>query len=281
MEPMGTAGPLALARKHLDDGSGEPFFVLNSDVTCEYPLADMLAFHKQRGAEATLLVTKVEDPSKYGVVLMDGEGLVDKFVEKPQVFVGDKINAGIYVISPNVLDRIELRPTSIEKEIFPKIAEDDKLFAMVLPGFWMDIGQPRDFQTGLGMYLGSLRNKAPGSLASGEGIKGNVLMDGSAKVGKGCLIGPDVSLGEGVVVEDGVRLSNCTIMAGCTIKSHACVSGSIIGWRSTVGKWARVENMAVLGEDVVIKDELYHNGTIILPHKEIKESNTSPGKIIM
>jgi len=206
---------------------------------------------------------------------------VDKFVEKPQVFVGDKINAGIYVISPNVLDRIELRPTSIEKEIFPKIAEDDKLFAMVLPGFWMDIGQPRDFQTGLGMYLGSLRNKAPGSLASGEGIKGNVLMDGSAKVGKGCLIGPDVSLGEGVVVEDGVRLSNCTIMAGCTIKSHACVSGSIIGWRSTVGKWARVENMAVLGEDVVIKDELYHNGTIILPHKEIKESNTSPGKIIM
>mmetsp|Transcript_26157 Transcript_26157/g.83552 ORF Transcript_26157/g.83552 Transcript_26157/m.83552 type:complete len:171 (-) Transcript_26157:2172-2684(-) len=62
MEPMGTAGPLALARKHLDDGSGEPFFVLNSDVTCEYPLADMLAFHKQRGAEATLLVTKVEDP---------------------------------------------------------------------------------------------------------------------------------------------------------------------------------------------------------------------------
>ena len=56
---MGTAGPLALARQELDDGSGEPFFVLNSDVICEYPLKEMLAFHKARNAEGTLLVTKV------------------------------------------------------------------------------------------------------------------------------------------------------------------------------------------------------------------------------
>lgn len=58
-EPMGTAGPLALARQELDDGSGEPFFVLNSDVICEYPLKEMLEFHKARSAEGTLLVTKV------------------------------------------------------------------------------------------------------------------------------------------------------------------------------------------------------------------------------
>ena len=63
-EPMGTAGPLALARSILDDGSGNPFFVLNSDVICEYPLAAMLDFHAARGAEATILVTKVEDPTK-------------------------------------------------------------------------------------------------------------------------------------------------------------------------------------------------------------------------
>ncbi len=58
-EPMGTAGPLALARDILDDGSGDPFFVLNSDVICEFPLKDMLAFHKQKGAEGTILVTQV------------------------------------------------------------------------------------------------------------------------------------------------------------------------------------------------------------------------------
>ena len=68
VEPLGTAGPLALAREHLDNGSGEPFFVFNSDVTCEYPLKELLAFHKSHGAEGTLLVTRVEEPSKYGVV---------------------------------------------------------------------------------------------------------------------------------------------------------------------------------------------------------------------
>ena len=67
-------------------------------------------------------------------------GVVENFVEKPKNFVGNKINAGIYLLNPSVLDRIELRPTSIEKEVFPSIAAENKLFAMVLPGFWMDIG---------------------------------------------------------------------------------------------------------------------------------------------
>jgi mannose-1-phosphate guanylyltransferase len=58
-EPLGTAGPLSLAKDILCDGTDEPFFVLNSDVICNYPLAEMMSFHKRRGAEATLLVTKV------------------------------------------------------------------------------------------------------------------------------------------------------------------------------------------------------------------------------
>lgn len=92
---------------------------------------------------------QVDEPSKYGVVVMDEEtGEVQRFVEKPQMFVGNKINAGIYLLNPSTLSRIELRPTSIEKEVFPKIAAEKKLFAMVLPGFWMDIGQPRDYITG-------------------------------------------------------------------------------------------------------------------------------------
>lgn len=65
-----------------------------------------------------------------------------------QVFVGDKINAGIYILSPRVLDRIELRPTSIEKETFPLITRDKGLFAFTLPGYWMDVGQPKDYLTG-------------------------------------------------------------------------------------------------------------------------------------
>uniref|UniRef100_A0A6V7QVN8 Nucleotidyl transferase domain-containing protein n=1 Tax=Ananas comosus var. bracteatus TaxID=296719 RepID=A0A6V7QVN8_ANACO len=89
------------------------------------------------------MVTKVKrhSASKYGVVVMEEEtGKVDRFVEKPKVFVGNKVNAGIYLLNPSVLDRIELKPTSIEKEVFPKIAADQKALchgpARILDGYW-------------------------------------------------------------------------------------------------------------------------------------------------
>ena len=278
---MGTAGPLALARHILDDGSGTPFFVLNSDVICEYPLTEMLEFHKNSGAEATILVTKVTDPSKYGVVIMDEAGLVDRFVEKPKEFVGDKINAGIYCCNPSVLNRIEPRPTSIEKEVFPKIAADGKLYAMALEGYWMDVGQPKDYLTGLGLHLDALRRRKPEELTEGEYVRGNVIIDESSTIGKGCVIGPNVSIGKMCVIGDGVRLSNCVILHRVKVKSYARVADSIVGWGSSVGQWSRIDNKAVIGEDVFIGDEIYLNGAIVLPHKDLKESSLEPGAIIM
>ena len=214
------------------------------------------------------------------MVTEEDTGKVEKFVEKPKIFVGNKINAGIYLLNPSVLDRIQLRPTSIEKEVFPKIAAEQKLFAMVLPGFWMDIGQPRDYITGLRLYLNSLRKKSSSKLAAGPHIVGNVLVHETAAIGEGCLIGPDVAIGPGCVVESGVRLSRCTVMRGVRIKKHACISSSIIGGHSTVGQWARIENMTILGEDVHVCDEIYSNGGVVLPHKEIKSSILKP-EIVM
>ncbi|PNW72325.1 hypothetical protein CHLRE_16g672800v5 [Chlamydomonas reinhardtii] len=279
-EPMGTAGPLALARETLDDGKGTPFFVLNSDVICDYPLKDMLDFHKARGAEATILVTKVDDPTKYGVVVMDEYGQVQRFVEKPKEFVGDKINAGIYVCSPSILNRIELRPTSIEREVFPHVAADNRLYAYTLNGYWMDVGQPKDYLKGLHLYLDSMAIRQSPQLAKGTGINGNVLVDPSAKIGEGCLIGPDVSISAGCVIGNGVRLSHCVVMRGVRIKDHSKVESCIVGWDSKVGAWSRLENHCVLGEDVTVKDELYLNGAIVLPHKEIKESVSTPAIIL-
>lgn len=219
-EPLGTAGPLALAKDILMTSS-EPFFVLNSDVICDFPFQELEKFHRNHGKEGTIVVTKVEEPSKYGVVLYDSEGVIENFIEKPQEFVSNKINAGIYIFNPSVLSRIELKPMSIEKEVFPFMSKDKQLYAFELNGFWMDIGQPKDFLTGrlsttflksliiisfvLGMclYLTSLRQKNPGQLYEGSEIVGNVLVDPSAKIGKGCRIGPNVTIGPDVIIEDG------------------------------------------------------------------------------
>jgi mannose-1-phosphate guanylyltransferase len=95
------------------------FFVFNSDVICEYPLDKLIAFHQAHGKQGTIVVTQVEDPSKYGVVIAQPNGEIDKFVEKPTTFVSDKINAGLYLFHTDMIDRIPLRPCSIEREIFP------------------------------------------------------------------------------------------------------------------------------------------------------------------
>ncbi|XP_054243319.1 mannose-1-phosphate guanyltransferase beta isoform X1 [Indicator indicator] len=297
-EPLGTAGPLALARDLLAEG-GEPFFVLNSDVICEFPFAALARFHRQHGGEGSLVVTRVEEPAKYGVVVSEADtGRICRFVEKPRFFVSNKINAGLYIFSPGILQRIQLRPTSIEKEIFPAMAQEGQLYAMELQSFWMDIGQPKDFLTGMCMYLQWLRAQHPEKLHSGPGVVGNVLVDPSAKIGANCVIGPNVTIGAGVVVEDGVRIKRCTVLEGARIRSHSWLESCIVGWSCSVGQWVRtwalkwgrhdgacmgqvrMENVTVLGEDVIVNDELYLNGANVLPHKSITESVPEP-RIIM
>lgn len=167
-EPLGTAGPIALAGDHLSNSS-EPFFVLNSDIICDFPFKELAQFHRSHGKEGTIVVTKVEEPSKYGVVVYKEGGAIESFVEKPQEFISNKINAGLYILNPSVISRIELRPTSIEKEVFPGMARDGELYAFELKGFWMDVGQPKDFLTGMCMYLKSLREKDPEQLYKGRG----------------------------------------------------------------------------------------------------------------
>lgn len=202
-EPLGTAGPLALAKKVLSSSS-EPFFVLNSDVICDFPFKQLEQFHRNHGKEGTIVVTKVEEPSKYGVVIYDESGRIENFIEKPQEFVSNKINAGMYIFNPSVLSRIELKPTSIEKEVFPIMSQQKELFAFELSGFWMDVGQPKDFLTGMCLYLTSLRQHKPESLYTNSGIVGNVLVDPTAKIGNGCRIGPNVTIGPDVIIEDGL-----------------------------------------------------------------------------
>lgn len=125
----------------------------------------------------------------------------------------------------------------------------------------MDIGQPKDFLTGMCMYLQSLRQHAPERLRTGPGFLGNVLVvssarrrfmsnkesalsnphfplqDPTAQIGENCTIGPNVTIGAGVVVEDGVRIKRCTVLKGARVRSHSWLESCIVGWSSSVGQW--------------------------------------------
>lgn len=287
-EPLGTAGPLALAREELmkDD---KPFFVLNSDVTCCFPLKELLAFHNKHGGEGTILATKVEDPSKYGVIVYDETtGKINRFVEKPKTFVGNKINAGIYVLSKSVLNRIPLAKTSIETQVFPAIANDEKLYCMELPGFWMDIGQPHDYIAGLSKKLDSIATTGgstsiPQTLVSAEDAKkkgftviGNVLIDPTSEIGAGAVLGPDVTIGANCVIGASARIINSAVFDGTAIGQGTYINTSIVGWKCVVGAWCRIVNNTVFGEDVSVKNEVYCNGIKVLPNKGINQSYDKP-----
>lgn len=247
-EPLGTAGPIRLAKDLIKaDNPSELLFVFNSDVICHYPLEKLVEFHKSHQKEGTIMVTQVEDPSKYGVVVADEGNRIERFVEKPKDFISNKINAGLYLFNTSIIDRIEARPTSIEREIFPKMAEEGQIFQMVLPGYWMDIGQPKDYLAGQRMHLDTIDKSL---LASGENIKGSVLIHPTAEVDKTAVLGPHVTIGPGCKVGPGARIKDSTLLAGSKVDAHSFMEGSILGWKSSIGKWCRVANLSVIAEDV-------------------------------
>ena len=104
--------------------------------------------------------------------------------------------------------------------------------------------------------------------------------DPSAKIGHNCRIGPNVTIGPDVIIEDGVCIKRCTILRGSRIKSHSWLDSCIVGWNCVIGQWVRMENVTVLGEDVIVSDEIYINGGKVLPHKAISSSVPEP-QIIM
>ncbi len=143
--PLGTAGGVRQAREMLD----ETFAVLSGDGLTDLNLTEAAAFHRQRGALATLVLRREPNPSEYGVVCMDEDGRIRRFYEKPGRcdLVSDLINTGVYILEPEVLDRIPAdRPYDFGHDLFPRLAEEGApLFGYVMNGYWCDVGTPLSY----------------------------------------------------------------------------------------------------------------------------------------
>ena len=277
--PLGTAGPIGLARdNYFKDNKFDYLFVFNADITCSYPLKELLNFHISSQAEGTIYTTKVEDPSKYGVVVSDENGKIQKFIEKPQVFISDNINAGLYCFSSHFLNRIETKPCSIEKDIFPQLANEGKMFSLNLPGFWMDVGQPKDYLAGTILFLNNQPKEK--MLVESTNILSCVLADQSVVIEEGAVVGPNVVLGKDVVVKAGARIKNTVILNETIVGNYSYIEGSIIGWKNKIGKWVRINGLTITGEDVTIQDEITVDSSIILPNLSIKSNVTQGSKVI-
>lgn len=239
-EPLDTAGAIRFAA--LEAGVDETFLALNADVVNDLDVTELVTFHRASGAEGTIHLTPVEDPSRYGVVPIDADGRVEAFIEKPprDEAPTNWINGGTYVLEPSVLDRIEPgRKVSIEREVFPAMVADRTLFALQRDGRWVDAGTPATYLEVSLAYL-------DGSAGTDPAVADDAEVDPSASV-------VDSWIGPGARIASDVTLERALILPGARVGSGATVRNSIVGPRASIGDRARLDGMTVVGDDVVVE----------------------------
>lgn len=271
-EPLDTAGAIGFAARTA--GIDETFLVLNGDVLTDLDLAALIDTHRSKGGLATITLSEVEDPSRFGVVEFDETGRATAFVEKPAPGTSSSrwINAGTYVFEPEVLELIEPgRPVSVERETFVTLAERGELFAYCSDSYWLDSGTPEALLAASSDILMG-RRQAPGELVEqarvdeGNWVEGAVEMRGEVQTS---YISSDVELGDEVVVvgsllERGVRvgqgasIANSIVMAGAVIGNGARIYNSIVGPRSHIGSDVLLGDLTVVGFDTEIGSGRVH-----------------------
>ena len=245
-EPMGTAGAVRFAYEAsgMDSRDGS-FVVANGDVLTDLDVSTMARRHHAVGAEATIHLIPVEDPSRYGVVVADDDGLVIEFVEKPPSSEPPRsrwINAGTYVMEPSVIERIPARrAVSVEREVFPAMAVDGTLWAHPEDTYWVDAGTPQTYLQAQLDLLDGRRGPAPAgvspwaSVAAGAVVRRSVVMAGAS-------------------VEPGAVVEASAVHAGAVIGAGALVRDSVVGSGASIGARARVSGGTLVGEDVQIAE---------------------------
>ena len=231
-EPLDTAGAIRFAAEHA--GINEAFVVVNGDVLTDLDISALIAFHKDRGAQATMHLTPVDDPSAYGVAVIDDLGQVQRFVEKPApgTAPSNLINAGTYVVEPSVLQRIPTgRKVSIEREIFPLIVADGGLYALATNDYWIDAGRPEPYlQANLDMIDAVRRSASAPAIEPGAKVDPSALIRHSP-------------VSAGALVEAGADIKDSVILAGAIIRQGAVVRGSIV--MGEVGNGASITDTMV------------------------------------
>jgi len=226
-DPRGTAGAIRFA----EDLLGDRFLVLNGDVLCDLDLTRLIEQHERTGAQATIALYPVDDPSGYGLVHREEDGEITEFLEKPSPdrIDTDEINAGAYLLERSVLDRIPPeRAVSIEREVFPDLIGDG-LYGIRLEGYWIDIGTPERFLEANwdileGRVETVISDRVEDSMMVGEGCE----ISADAELRAPCVLGGNSTVGAGAVIERSVLLD------GCVVEENATVTNSILSAAVTV-----------------------------------------------
>uniref|UniRef100_A0A0A9ZDL1 Mannose-1-phosphate guanyltransferase alpha-A n=1 Tax=Lygus hesperus TaxID=30085 RepID=A0A0A9ZDL1_LYGHE len=261
---LGTAGGMYHFRDQIRFGNPDGFFVLNGDVCADFPLEEMLQYHKSHGnALITIMATETnkDQALNYGCIARHPKlGHMTHYVEKPSTFVSPLINCGIYFCSPEFfevlasvfkeklenacLDGITKKDSGamqLEQDVFTPLAGFGRAYVFTTTRWWSQLKSAGAAIYANRHYLELFKNTHPERLIKGKNIIGDVFIDATASVHPSAVIGPNVSVGPGVTIGPGVRLRDTLVLDSASVGSHSLVTHSIVGKQVRIGSWARVE----------------------------------------
>ncbi|MFQ5908917.1 MAG: sugar phosphate nucleotidyltransferase [Thermoplasmata archaeon] len=276
--PAGTAG----AVKILEDFVDGTFVVASGDVLADVNLKKLYDEHVERGALATMALTRAEDTSQFGVVEVDAEGRLIRFQEKPtpEEAFSDLINAGIYVLEPEVLRYVpERKAFDFSRDLFPVLlGKGEALYGTELEGLWMDIGRPEDLWRA---SVEVIQRTGKETRLKGAKSQGKVLISGDARIKEGVEIEGPSYIGGGATLSSGSRVSRSCVYGGVYLDRDVMLEDSVvmeeshIGWRSRI-RGSVLSTACLVDEDVEIIDSVIGDEMHVRAHSRLEGASLGP-----
>ena len=258
--PLGTAGCV----KNVEELLGETFLVISGDSVTDFDLTQAIAFHHDRGAKATIVLKRVDNPLDFGVVITDETGRIQRFLEKPstsEVF-SDTVNTGIYILEPEVLRNIPKgQEADFSKDLFPMLLDQGTpLYGYIAEGYWCDVGSLDAYRSAQYAALSGevalhhpYRERSPGVWVGDETfIDPSAIVESPVMIGDRCRIGARTRLEAGTIIGD-----NVTVGLNADLKHPIVWNGTVVGDEvrliaCVLGRGVRVERLAQVLEGAVI-----------------------------
>src|SRR6202046_1688729 len=284
--PLGTAGSVKNAEDALRD---QPFLVISGDALTDIDLSELVRFHKDNGALVTVALTRVPDPLEFGIIIVDDDGRIQRFLEKPtwgQVF-SDTVNTGIYVMEPEVL--AEFAPGEVadwSADVFPRLLERGApLYGCIADGYWEGVGTHESYlKAQADVLMGRVQTEIAGFemspgvwVAEGAEVDPDAVLTGPlaigdyAKIEGGAQLREFTVVGSNVVVKEGAFLHRAVVHSNVYIGIGVTLRGCVIGKNTDVMRSARIEESVVVGDECVTEPEAYLSaGVKVYPFKTIE-----------
>ncbi|MDH4944908.1 sugar phosphate nucleotidyltransferase [Sulfurimonas sp. C5] len=270
-EDYGTAGAVKLAQEYIGN---ENFIVISGDLVTDFDFRNLFAFHKEKKSKLSIGLTSVDNPLQFGVVIVNEEGIIEKFLEKPswgEVF-SDTINTGIYVVEPEILEYIPKNENfDFAKDLFPLLMKHEvELMGCNLSGYWRDVGNPESYRE---VYEDIFAKRIDFPLyGHKESFPDGVLYSEKPyHLDKSIEITGTVVLGKKVTLNNGVKLYNSVIADNVVIDAEAKIRNSVIWENVFIGKKTKLDNTVICNDNSIGKNVTVKAGLILAEGCEIGE----------